>query len=142
LIDILISFEYFIRYCLLGSSGAGKTTLFLSLLGAIKTESGTIRLFNQEIKYQNRFKLWHRIGYMPQEFSLVSLLTVQETFSFFGNLYEMVEVDIKSRFQYLKNILELPDNDQLISLCSGGMQRRISLAVAVFHSPTLLFLDE
>lgn len=137
----LINFIF--SYCLIGPSGAGKTTLFSCILGITSLDSGSISIFGHDSKKSLKLaKLPQIVGYMPQETSLVEELTVIENLNFFANLYEMNSNDFERRFEILRNVLEMPSNRRKISNCSGGQKRRISLAIAILCEPKLLFLDE
>lgn len=83
-----------------------------------------------------------RIGYMPQEIALVEELTIKETIYYFGRIYEMAADQIRDRYRFLKQLLDLPDGDRQLGFCSGGQQRRVSFAAAMVHAPELLILDE
>jgi ABC-2 type transport system ATP-binding protein len=130
------------RYCLLGASGVGKTTLISAILGIIELDSGEITVFGQKIERNVKQKYSHMIGYMPQNLSLNLHLTVKQILKYYSNIYEVKPLEFRTRFEELKNILELPDNDRAIENCSTGQQRRVSLAVALIHDPSLVILDE
>lgn len=127
-----------VRYAMMGSSGSGKTTLLSCLVGITSLDSGEIEMFG---KPQGTTKKT-RIGYMPQEISLVAGLTVQESVYFFGTIGGLSSEKIRERFYFLSKLLELPDKDRLTRDCSGGQQRRISFAVSLVHEPEILILDE
>lgn len=105
----------------------------------IRLDSGTINVLGVKNKMA---KIGHRIGYMPQETALVGELTVKETVFYFGNIFEMDLKVLKERFEMIKEVLELPDNESRVEDCSGGEKRRISFAAAIIHAPDLLILDE
>lgn len=132
----------FRRYCLLGASGCGKTTLLQSIMGMKALDQGEIRVLGETIKQNKLPKSVQQIGFMPQENSLHDEMTIDETMNFFGYLYDMKTDFLEERKSLLKTLLELPPSDQLIRDCSGGQQRRISLAISLIHDPKLLILDE
>lgn len=126
------------RYCLIGSSGCGKTTLLSSILGMKRLESGSLKILGQN----EASKVCQRVGYMPQETALLDELTVKETIFYFGNIFQMESKRLIERFDMLKRLLELPSDDLRVESCSGGEKRRISFAAAFIHEPDLLILDE
>lgn len=126
-------------YGLLGPSGCGKTTLLRCLVGRLQVDSGSIKVFGKDTSSSVPGPL---IGYMPQELALFPDFTIQETLFFFARLFGMKDRKIKERVRFLVSFLELPDKDRLVGNLSGGQKRRVSLAVALVHSPPLLILDE
>lgn len=126
------------RYGILGPSGCGKTTLISCIVGVNQLDSGNISIFGESIDELRKY----RIGYMPQENALITGCTSKEMVWFFGTIYGMSSERIKERFDFLKNLLQLPDEDNLIRECSGGEQRRISFALTLVHEAELLILDE
>lgn len=124
-------------YALMGSSGCGKTTLISCLVGISNLDSGDIEIFGEPTR-QNK----SRIGYMPQENALIPEFTIREMVWFFGTILSLSSVKIKTRLKFLTELLELPDTNRFIRDCSGGQQRRVSLALTLVHEPELLILDE
>ena len=125
------------RYCLLGSSASGKTTLLSCVVGMKKLDSGSIKVSNAEVG-----KNKSNIGFMPQSFSLIDEFTIKELIFFFGTIYGLSKIEITNRFNYLVDLLELKNTENLIKNCSGGEKRRISLAVCMIHQPKILILGK
>ncbi|CAG9856407.1 unnamed protein product [Phyllotreta striolata] len=125
-------------YGLLGSSGCGKTTLLSCIIGRNKVDNGDIYVFGRNPDGP----LGSRVGYMPQEISLVREFTVKDSIYFFGRLYNVDEDTLQQRYHELVELLELPKDNKYIKDCSGGTQRRVSFAVTLVHKPKLLILDE
>jgi len=85
----------------------------------------------------------HKVGYSPQEMALYTDLTVIETLQFYGRLHNMTSEEIQERIEWLLEFLELNSHGKkLIAKLSGGQQRRVSLAVALLHNPSVMILDE
>lgn len=124
--------------CLLGPSGAGKTTLIRLILGAIKADSGEIAIDGIKVP---SMKLFGQIGFMPQNDALYNDLSGLDNLLFFGGLYKMK--DLRQRAMDVLGLLGLrEDKDKLVQNYSGGMKKRLSLAVALLHGPRYLLLDE
>ncbi|MFW9878614.1 MAG: ABC transporter ATP-binding protein [Candidatus Thorarchaeota archaeon] len=130
-------------YGLIGPNGSGKTTTILVLLDILNPDPGAkITIDGKEIPKKIN-EVYHKIGFMPQELSLYLDLTVEQNLKFFGRLYKIPKPAIYSRIQEILELIELTEyKKRLISKCSGGMQRRCSLAVALLHNPEILILDE
>ena len=121
-------------YGLLGPSGCGKTTLLKVILGFLEPESGTVEV-KGDIPGSD-------VGYSPQEIALYPDLSITETLRFHGRLHGMESSRILSRQEWLIDFLDLPDPNRPVGKLSGGQKRRVSLAVALLHEPSLLLLDE
>ena len=125
---------------LVGPNGAGKTTLIRTLCGLLRPDEGEAHLLGWRVP---SFRIQSQLGYMPQDFAVYDDLTVMQTLRFFGALYDLSRQDVEARGQELLELVQLTDRrDQRVGTLSGGMRRRVSLAVSLIHKPRLLFLDE
>ncbi|KAI2473924.1 ABC transporter G family member 20-like isoform X2 [Diabrotica virgifera virgifera] len=127
-------------YGLLGSSGCGKTTLLRCIIGRSNVNKGDIYVLGE--KQDGSVVLADRVGYMPQDISLVGELSARDSIYFFGRIYNLKDDIIKSRCDELIELLDLPTDNRCVRDCSGGEQRRVSFAVTLVHKPELLILDE
>ena len=125
---------------LVGPNGAGKTTLIRTLCGLLRPDEGEAHLLGWRVP---SFRVQSQLGYMPQDFAVYDDLTVMQTLLFFGRLYDLSRQNTKARADELLELVQLTDrHDQRVGTLSGGMRRRVSLAVSLIHKPRLLFLDE
>ncbi len=130
------------RFGIFGPNGAGKTTLMNCMTGLLEVKEGDISLFGEKITRHN--KNIHRLfGFVPQDFSFYHELTPVENLAFFGAWAGLKSPEIKKRTNELLEVLGLTDvRDKQVEKFSGGMKRRVNLAISVMHHPRLLFLDE
>ena len=127
-------------YGLIGPNGSGKTTTMRLLCGLLRPDAGTAWILGHRVP---DFRILSRIGYMPQENAIYPDLTVQENLCFFGRLQGLTRTVIRAKAEEILKLVELErKRDELAHNLSGGMQRRLSLAVALIHEPELLLLDE
>lgn len=125
---------------LIGPSGSGKTTLIRLMTGAISADTGIIRMGEKKIPDR---KILEQIGYMPQNDALYNDLSGLDNLKFFGKLYGMKKVMLDQRCQEVLQFTDLErDAKKKVQYYSGGMKKRLSLAAAMLHQPTVLFLDE
>jgi ABC-2 type transport system ATP-binding protein len=127
-------------FALLGPNGAGKTTLISIICGIVKPSSGTVTADGHDIVRDYRAAR-AKIGLVPQELSTDAFETVWSTVSFSRGLYG--RAPNPAYIEKVLRDLSLWDkkNDKIMTL-SGGMKRRVLIAKALSHEPTILFLDE
>ena len=127
---------------LLGLNGAGKTTLISMLATERSPSGGDALLLGHSISAERR-AVRRMIGVAPQDFALYPTLTGAENLRFFGRIYDIERVELANRVEQLLDFVGLQDrgNDR-VATYSGGMKRRLNLAVALVHRPKLILLDE
>lgn len=124
---------------LLGLNGAGKTTTFRMILGLIDDYTGSILLDNKKIDYS----VTDRIGFLTEERSLLTKLTVLEQIKFYGVLKGMEEDVIEKKLDYYLYLFKIKDyKNKKIKELSKGNQQKIQFISAIIHEPKLLILDE
>jgi ABC-2 type transport system ATP-binding protein len=124
-------------YGLLGPNGSGKTTLIRLLTGLASATSGTVKVLG--VQMPSRTNLEH-IGYMTQADGIYPELSVWENLTFFASLYGVTD---KSKLHDALAFVELDTRAGTPAMrLSGGMRRRLSMACALAHHPSVIFLDE
>ena len=127
---------------LLGPNGAGKTTLMSLLSGFRAATAGVIHIDGVAFSPDN-FAARRRIGLVPQSIALYSDMTADENLSIFGRLAGLSASALKSRTIAVLEAVQLADRRRdPVKNFSGGMQRRLNLAVALLHEPAILLCDE
>ena len=127
---------------LVGPDGAGKTTTLRLLAGLLSITDGsaTVAGFDLGTKAETIKPL---IGYMAQQFSLYSELSVLENLQFFADLYDVPLTELKERTQRLLEFADLTEFERRrAGNLSGGMQKKLALACTLIHQPKILLLDE
>ncbi len=125
---------------LLGPNGAGKTTTINMMVGALRPDKGQVAI-NGGNPLQGKVRV--DIGYAPQSLALYDRLTAEENLTFFGRLYRLGGGRLKERVSWALDFSGLTDRRKaLAATFSGGMKRRLNLAVALVHDPPVLLLDE
>lgn len=125
---------------LLGPSGSGKTTLVKLLTGIDEVSKGEVRVFGTVMP---RLSMMNRIGYMAQSDALYNELSALENLQLFASLYGIKGPERKKRIHEVMDIVALGSHlNKQVDQYSGGMKRRLSLAIALLHEPPLLVLDE
>ena len=126
----------------LGANGAGKTTAMRMLCGLLNPTSGEGRVAGFDI-YREAQKIKKNIGYMSQKFSLYDDLTAFENMRLFGGIYGMNDQEICARADYWFRELSLPTERNLLTKSLPlGVKQKVAFAVATFHNPKIVFLDE
>ena len=125
---------------LIGPSGSGKPTLIKTMLGMEKADEGEALVLDYKMPKR---EILSNIGYMAQSDALYEMLTGYENLEFFGKMKGVPSDKLKKEIEYIAEIVDLTDDlKKLVSKYSGGMKRRLSLAIALIGSPELLILDE
>ncbi len=126
-------------YGLLGANGAGKTTTINIICGLLNYEQGIVKINNSFLSTDT--KKW--LGVAPQENLLYPQLSCAENLAFFGKIYGLKGTQLTTAIHANLQRVNLVDRkDSAIETLSGGMQRRVNIAVAMVHNPKLLILDE
>jgi len=127
---------------LLGPNGAGKSTLMHLLSGFLQASSGTVFL-NEKDVIKNSLLSKNNLGFVPQEIALYEDFSAVENLRFFGSLYGLKGKVLMVRISELLALIGLESRkNDLIKSYSGGMKRRINIAVALLHNPSVVLMDE
>lgn len=127
---------------LLGPNGAGKTTSINMMCGLLKPDGGHVTIHGQ-IVTSGSADLRSRVGVCPQEIVLWKKLTSLEQLQFIGEMYGLKASKVRQRSMHLLEQLDLVEKThKLAKTLSGGMQRRLNLAMALVHDPEIVILDE
>lgn len=138
--NITLSVPYGSIYGLLGPSGCGKTTTVKIMAGILEATSGETYVLGEKMP---QLSLMNQIGYMAQSDALYSALSAAENLEFFASIYGMKRNETKKRISEVMELVNLSEDLQKpIAAYSGGMKRRLSLAMAILHHPKVLILDE
>ena len=125
---------------LIGPSGAGKSTMIKTMLGMEKADEGIALVLDHTMP--NRHILGD-IGYMAQSDALYEALSGQENLEFFGQLKGLSKRDLTAEIAHVAQVVDLTEHlNKTVSGYSGGMKRRLSLAITLLGNPQLLILDE
>lgn len=127
---------------LVGPDGAGKTTTLRLLAGLLDISEGSAQVAGYDLK-KNPESVKTKIGYMAQQFSLYAELSVLENLTFFAELYDLDNTQIRDRRESLLRFAGLSEfKERRAEKLSGGMQKKLSLACTLIHQPPILLLDE
>lgn len=125
---------------LLGSNGAGKTTIIMMLMGILKSSYGTINILNKDI-YKFRNSISRKINFASPFVELPHKLTVLQNLTVFGHLYGVENLSLK--IEKLSIDLDIKDLlERRVGKLSAGQKTRVSIAKSLINDPKILFLDE
>ena len=138
--DISLEVPYSQILGLLGPSGSGKSTIVKMIAGIDVPTSGEVYLLGEKMP---KLSMMHKIGYMAQSDALYEELTAEENITFFASMYKLTKSKRKQRIAEVMDLVNLSDHlKKQVKQYSGGMKRRLSLAIALIHEPPVLILDE
>ncbi|TAK12070.1 MAG: ABC transporter ATP-binding protein [Anaerolineae bacterium] len=129
-------------FSLLGPNGAGKTTTISMLSGLLIPTEGDALIAGHSVTRQAA-AVKQAIGVVPQEIALYPSISARENLAFWGRMYGLGGAHLKERIAATLEVAGLADRaDDLVETFSGGMKRRINIAVGLLHQPQILFMDE
>lgn len=130
------------RFGIFGPNGAGKTTLMSLITGLLPYKQGSITISGKEISAEKE-AVKKLIGLVPQDFSFYDDLSPEENMEFFGAWYGLDKATTRQKTRELLGVMGLTAvAHKPVKTFSGGMKRRVNLAIGVMHDPQILFLDE
>ena len=129
-------------YGLLGPNGAGKTTAISMIVGILQADEGTVTVNGAEVSTTTP-DTKSAIGFVPQDLAIYPDLSAKENLRFFGKLQGLSGDRLGVRVAHVLDIVGLSDRaeDRAVTF-SGGMKRRLNIAIGLLHEPKLLILDE
>jgi ABC-2 type transport system ATP-binding protein len=129
-------------YGLLGPNGAGKTTTISMISGILSRDEGTVHVVGEPLDVDTT-DAKRLVGVVPQDLAIYPDLSALENLDFFGRLYGLGGAALKERVRDVLAIVELTDRaKERTAHYSGGMKRRLNIAIGLLHRPRLLILDE
>jgi ABC-2 type transport system ATP-binding protein len=129
-------------YGLLGPNGAGKTTTISMICGLLERDRGDVTVDGRSLDTRS-VDAKSVIGYVPQDLAIYPDLTARENLRFFGRLYDLSGSELNERVQESLEVVDLADRaDERTDRYSGGMKRRLNIALGLLNRPRLLVLDE
>jgi ABC-2 type transport system ATP-binding protein len=140
--DVSFSIPRGCSFGLLGPNGAGKTTLLSLLTGLQSPQSGAIHIAGQDINHSADL-IKAISAYVPQEHAFYLALTGRENLRFFADIYGLSRQQWRDRLDYVVSVCSLQELlDKRTERYSGGMKRRLNLAIGLLNTPQILYLDE
>jgi ABC-2 type transport system ATP-binding protein len=129
-------------FSLLGPNGAGKTTIISMLSTLLRPDQGDALVMGHSI-LKDPMGVRSVLGVVPQEIALYEDLSARENLTFWGKMYGLRGELLKDRVDELLNIIELTGRaEERVGKFSGGMKRRVNIAVALLHKPQVIYMDE
>ncbi len=127
---------------LLGPNGAGKSTFMSIVSGFLGQDSGTLSLEGEALN-PNNIEQKKKIGLSPQHIALYKELSAEANLKLFGKLYALHGKELSRQVEYALEVAQLTDRRKSpVKDFSGGMKRRLNIATALMHKPTILLCDE
>jgi ABC-2 type transport system ATP-binding protein len=127
---------------LLGPNGAGKTTTISMISGLLRPDEGTVTLGDYNL-WESPRQAKRLLGLVPQEVALYEVFSARENLFFWGGLYGISRAELKESVEEILRRVGLADRArEPVSRFSGGMKRRLNLAIGLVHRPQVLLLDE
>ncbi|MFA7287992.1 MAG: ABC transporter ATP-binding protein [Melioribacteraceae bacterium] len=127
---------------LLGPNGAGKTTLINTIIGYLEPELGEVSIDGEVITVENT-QLRKKIGYVPQDIALYLELSAYQNLKLFGRIFNLSGNELENKINEVMELVQLSDRKKdTVKDFSGGMKRRINLAVSLLHNPDIILCDE
>ncbi len=140
--DINLSIEKGVITGLLGPNGAGKTTLVSILIGVVPADRGEILIAGRSLD-ENLGEIQTICSIVPQNLAIYPMLSARENLEYFGALQGLKGSNLKSSMAYCTEIASLQSFlDKRVGKFSGGMKRRLNLAIGLLNNPRILYLDE
>lgn len=140
--DVSFHIEHGEIFSLLGPNGAGKTTTISMLSCLLRPNSGDATIDNHSIT-QNPIGVKNAIGVVPQDLALYPSLTAKQNLTFWGRMVNLGGNALKQRIDEVLEQVQLSDRaSERVDTYSGGMKRRLNIAVGLLHKPKLVFMDE
>ncbi|TFB22926.1 ABC transporter ATP-binding protein [Filobacillus milosensis] len=127
---------------LLGPNGAGKSTTISMISTLLRPTSGDVKWHGKSV-IKNPNEIRDVLGVVPQEIALYKELSALENLKFFGKIYGLKGKQLDKKIQEVLEIVGLTERQKdLVKTYSGGMKRRINIAVALLHEPVIIIMDE
>ena len=127
---------------LLGPNGAGKSTAISMLTCLFPPTEGSVRIYGHDV-VKEAHQVKRLIGIVPQDLALYPTLNARDNLTFYGQMFGLGGADLKQRVETVLQYVAMTERAKdAVKTYSGGMKRRINLAVGLIHSPRILFLDE
>jgi len=140
--DISLTIEEGSIFGLLGPNGAGKSTLVSILNNILDKDSGSIEFFGKDFDSNTSYVKEHS-SYIPQTYAFYPDLTAVENLEFFGSLYGLTGTALKERIAYCLAFTSLEKySHRRANTFSGGVKRRLNIAIGLLNDPKVLYLDE
>ncbi|MBM3155904.1 MAG: ATP-binding cassette domain-containing protein [Chloroflexi bacterium] len=129
-------------FAFLGPNGAGKTTTIKMLNTLLPLTSGTAMVAGFDVA-KHPAEVRKRIGYTAQDVGVDEYATGKENLTLYGHFYRLDSKTIKQRVKEIFELVDLTDSaNRMVSTYSGGMRKRLDLAMGLIHQPQLIFMDE